>query len=254
MLKSTNNLQGLTIRATDGDLGSVKTFYFDETDWIVRYLVVDTGNWLPGKQVLIAPECIGPADPSQDVLSVTLTQDQVKNSPDVDTDKPVSRQQEIGLRQYYNWPAYWTMRDPIVAEALTARPGGADILPPSAADVAEVEAGDPHLYSMREVTGCYIEATDGSIGHVEDFIVDTESWHVRYMVVDTRNWLPGGKKVLIAPAWIRSITWEDSRVYVELSQTEISTSPEWRGASDALTRDYETELYRHYGQPTYWQG
>lgn len=253
MLQSTNDLQGFTIRATDGDLGGVYTFYFDGAAWVVRYLVVDTGHWLPGRRVLIAPEALGAADPSQSVLSVSLTRDEVQNSPDIDTDKPVSRQQETVLRQYYNWPAYWTMHDPLVAQALTARPGGAAAIPPAEADIVDVERGDPDLHSMREVTGYYIEASDGSIGHVEDFIVDTETWDVRYMVVDTRNWLPGGKKVLISPTWIERVSWEDSRVYVALSQTEIKTSPEWHGASTALSRDYETELYSHYGRPTYWR-
>jgi uncharacterized protein YrrD len=252
MLYSTNDLHGFTIRATDGDLGSVRTFYFDNATWVVRYLVVDTGNWLPGRRVLIAPECIGVSDPSQGVLSVSLTQEQIKHSPDIDTDKPVSRQQEMSLRQYYNWPAYWTMRDPLVAEVLTARPGGVSAIPPAATEVVEVEPGDPHLHSMREVTGYYIEATDASIGHVEDFIVDSETWHVRYIVVDTRNWLPGGKKVLIAPAWIDSVSWELSRVYVNHAEHEINTSPEWHGLSEALSRDYEAELYNHNGRPTYW--
>lgn len=252
MLQSVNDLRGLTIRATNGDLGSVYTFYVDDVDWVVRYLVVDTGHWLPGKRVLIAPDCLGAADPSQGVLSVSLTREQVKDSPDIDTDKPVSRQQETTLRRYYNWPAYWTMRDPFVAQALMARPGGAAAIPAAEAEVIDVESGDPYLRSMREVIGYYIEASDGSIGHVEDFIVDTDTWHVRYMVVDTHNWLPGGKKVLISPNWIGSVVWEQSTVHVALSQAEIKTSPEWHGTSAMLSRDYETELYSHYGRPTYW--
>jgi len=252
MLYSTHEIQGFTIRATDGDLGSVRTFYFDDLSWVVRYLVVDTGHWLPGKRVLIAPECIGVSDPSERVLSVHLTQDEVKQSPDIDTDKPVSKQQEMRLRQYYNWPSYWTMRDPLVAQSLTAYPGGAAAIPPAAAEMVDVEPGDPYLRSMREVTGYYIETTDGSIGHVKDFIVDSETWHVRYIVVDTHNWLPGGKKALIAPNWIHSVDWEQSSVHVSLSQSEIKASPEWNGTSDALSRDYETELYNHYDRPKYW--
>jgi hypothetical protein len=202
--------------------------------------------------VLIAPECIGVCDPSPGVLLVHLTQEQIKNSPDIDTDKPVSRQQEMILRHHYDWPAYWTMRDPIVAEVMTARPSGVSAIPPAETEVIEVDPGDPHLHSMRDVTGYYIQATDASIGHVEDFIIDSEAWHVRYIVVDTRNWLPGGKKVLVAPNWIKSVSWELSRVYVALSEDEIKASPEWHGTSETLSRDYEIELYNHYGRPTYW--
>ena len=63
------------------------------------------------------------------------------------------------------------------------------------------EANDVHLRSANKVTGYRIGATDGDIGHVEDFIIDDETWEIRYMVVDTQNWWPG-KKVLVAPQWI----------------------------------------------------
>jgi sporulation protein YlmC with PRC-barrel domain len=250
MLYNIRDIQGFTIRATDGDLGSVRTFYFDDASWVVRYLVVDTGYWLPGRRVLIAPECIGAADPSQEVLSVNLTQEEVKHSPDIDTDKPVSKQQEMRLRQHYNWPSYWTMRDPLVAQSLTAYPGGAAAIPPAAIEMVDVEPGDPYLRSMREVIGYHIQASDGQIGHVEDFIIDTDTWNVRYMVVDTRNWLPG-KNVLVALDWIREVNWTDSQVHIELPRDHIKDSPEF-DASEPVNRDYELKLYDYYGRPAYW--
>jgi hypothetical protein len=76
---------------------------------------------------------------------------------------------------------------------------------------------DSHLRSTKAVTGYHIEALDGELGHVDGFIVDDESWAIRYMEVATRNWWPG-KKVLVSPAWIDRMSWEDSKVYVGARQ------------------------------------
>jgi hypothetical protein len=250
MLVNINKLHGYTIQATDGDIGTVRTWYFDDLSWVIRYLVVDTGTWLPGKRVLIAPEAVGQPDIMAETLVVKLTREQVENSPDIDTDKPVSRQQQIALHAYYAWSEYWA-GDALVAEAAMARPGIPLPPPPSVSpEPVEIERGDPHLQSMREVIGYYIEASDGSIGHVEDFIVDTTSWHIRYMVVDTRNWLPG-KKVLVAPTWISRINWADAQVHVDLTQDSIKQSPQWDPQSP-IQRQYEEQLFKHYDRPRYW--
>ena len=100
------------------------------------------------------------------------------------------------------------------------------------------------------MTGCHIQATDGEIGHVEDYLVDDQSWAIRYMVVDTTNWW-AGKKVLVAPAWIGRVDWAQSKVHVILTRAQIQTSPEYDPAR-AVERAYETRLYSHYGQPRYW--
>lgn len=249
MLQSATELQSYTIRTRDGDIGSVQAFYFDDAEWCVRYIVVDTGSWWSNKRVLISPAAVEHVDAEQRVLSVHLTRQQVQDSPDIDTEKPVSRQQEIALHAHYNWPAYWTMRDPLVAQALTARPGGAPAPMPPSATSEPLPTGDPHLRSAREVTGYYIQASDGSIGHVEDFIIDNATWHIRYIVVDTRNWLPG-RKVLISPTWIREVNWTDSQVHVEMTQEQIKNSPAWDPES-ALNPDYESRLHDHYNKPMY---
>jgi sporulation protein YlmC with PRC-barrel domain len=254
MLRNVKDLQGYTIQATDGDIGSVRTFYFDDRDWRVRYLVVDTGNWLPGKRVLLSPESLHSPLLDTEDLPVNLTRDQVRDSPDIDTDRPVSRQQEVALHAHYNWPAYWTMRDPLVAQDLVARPGGPPVPPPgipaATPDLIDAQHRDVHLHSMREVIGYHIQASDGQIGHVEDIIIDTDTWAVHYIIIDTRNWLPG-KKVLVAPDWIEEVNWTDSQVHVELSRDQIKDSPEF-DASTPVNRDYELKLYDYYGRPTYW--
>lgn len=255
MLHSVKELQGYTIQATDGDIGTVRTFYFDDESWCIRYLVVDTGNWLPGKRVLLAPIALSEPSPATQHMPVNLTREQVRHSPDVDTDIPVSRQQEMALHEHYNWPAYWTMRDPLVANVFIARPGGPPGPPPAAPaplpEDIDQRRGDAHLRSMREVLGYHIGARDGQVGHVEDFLIDTESWLIRYLVIDTRNWWPG-KKVLIAPSWIQEINWHISQVEVDLRRDQIKGSPEFNTA-EPVTRDYERELYDYYGRPAYWR-
>ncbi len=121
--------------------------------------------------------------------------------------------------------------------------------PEEGAVMAE-ERGDPHLRSTKEVEGYYIRATDGEIGHVEDFVVDDEEWAIRYVVVDTRNWLPG-RKVLVSPRWISHLSWPQKEVYVDLTRDETKSAPEW-DPDAPLDRQYEMRLHEHYGRPPYW--
>jgi len=109
---------------------------------------------------------------------------------------------------------------------------------------------DPHLRSTRDVSGHHIQAADGEIGHVDDFIIDDETWAIRYIVIDTRNWWPG-KKILVSPKWIERVSWDEAKVFVNLSRETIKRSPEYKEAS-LLTRDYETGLHRHYNRQGYW--
>jgi hypothetical protein len=212
--------------------------------------VVDTGKWLPGRKVLISPIALGGVDWEGKKLQVKLSRQQVENSPDVVTHKPVSRQYEIALSKYYGYPYYWTGPDvwgpaalpEVPIEGVLEREGEAnEVLPEE----------DLHLHSVVEVAGYYIDATDGQIGHVDDFIVEDTTWEIRYLVIDTRNWLVG-KKVLIAPGWIHRVNWRDSKVYVNLSRDTIQNSPEYDG-SLPVAREYETQLHQHYDQPRYWE-
>jgi hypothetical protein len=109
---------------------------------------------------------------------------------------------------------------------------------------------DHHLRSTHAVTGYHIQATDGEIGHVEDFIIDDETWTIRYLLVNTLNWWPG-KKVLVSPLWIDRVSWGESKVFVNLSRETIKHSPEYT-EEFLLTRDYEDELHRHYNRRGYW--
>lgn len=256
MLYPVSDLKGYTISATDGEIGEVQDFYFDDQDWAIRYLVVDTGRWIAGRKVLISPLSIGRADRDNQSIEVKLTKEQIENSPSIDTDKPVSRQYETSYYDYYGYPYYWG--GPYLWGPM-AHPGGIDVPPArdpamdaereAAARRERRESNDPHLRSARDVTGHYIEANDGDIGHVEDFIVDDQDWAIRYMLVDTKNWWPG-KKVVVAPDWIERISWSDSRVYVNESRDNIQHAPEY-SSREILNRDFESKLHRHYNRAPY---
>ncbi len=246
MLRSLKELQGYTIDAIDGEIGSVYDFYFDDQKWTIRYLVVDTGNWLAGRRVLLSMMALGQPDWEQRTFPVSLTQEQVENSPNIDTNKPVSRQMEEDLHGYYGWAPYWR----------PAAPGGGTGAIAAAQIAAAVEQEEksgtshPHLRSTKEVLGYHIQATDGGIGHVEDFVTEDDVWVVRYMVVNTRNLLPG-KDVLIAPTWVKRVNWAERMVEVDLSQETIQNSPEF-DPSAPVNRRYELRLYDYYGRPKYW--
>lgn len=242
------DLKGSEIVATDGEIGKLDDFYFDDSSWTIRYLVASTGNWFVGKDVLLSPFAVAKTDSSNQQIKVNLTRAQVDASPGIDTDKPVSRQHEASYYDYYGYPYYWSgpyLWGPLYYPQLS----DTDVEIVEEERVEQKQTGDVHLRSAAKVTGYHIDASDGEIGHVEDFIIDDKTWEIRYMVVDTRNWLPG-KKVLIAPRWIERVSWEDSKVYVNLSREAIESGPEYR--PDALNRAYEGKLYEHYKRPKYW--
>ena len=251
MLHSFNRIRGYAIHASDDDIGSLHDLYFDDQSTAVRYLVVDTGSWLPGRRVLLTPAAIGGVDTARQGIVTGLTRRQVEDSPDVATDKPVSRQEEMTLHTYYGWAPYWSM--PPGAGTLAPYWGGAlpPATPPGQDPVAEEiaarerEQADPHLRSTREVAGYHVAATDGEIGHVEDFLIDDGTWAINLLGIDTRNWLPG-RKVVISPGWLRGVDWPNRRIEVELTREQIKSGPEY---DPAMTVDegYLEQLRAHYG-------
>ena len=258
MLRSVKQLEGFAIGASDGPIGKVKDFYFDDEAWVVRYLVADTSKWLGGRDVLISPYSLGKPDWDGKSLPVTVTKEQVRNSPGVDSDLPVSRQYERSYLGYYGYPYYWgssglwgqgfypgalplgTGYDPYdtyqgYVRAPTARDGD----------------NDPHLRSCNSVTGHHILATDGEIGHVQGFLLDDSTWSIRYLIVDTSNWWVG-HKVLVSPEWIERVNWADSTVSVDLKRQQIKDAPAY-DASAPFGRDEENALYGHYTRNGYWR-
>jgi len=247
MLRSLKELKNYSLEAKDGKIGRCKDFLFDDEHWTVRYMVADTGKLLPGRKALISPISIGQPDWSRQVFPVRLTKEQIKEAPDLDEDAPVSRQYELDMSLYYGWSYYWHGTYPW---GFAAYPGALYDKPPVEKDLTATDLGDNHLRSVDEVRGYHIQATDNEIGHVEDFIMDDESWAIRYMVVDTLNWLPG-RKVLVSPMWITTISWADRKVAVDMNREQIKDSPKYDPALP-VNREYEEHLYDFYGRPKYW--
>lgn len=247
MLRSLKSLRDYTIRALDGDIGSIHAFLFDDLTWTVRYLVVKTGGWLTGRRVLLSPIVVDAPDWERHILPVRLTQEQIREAPPVNADKPVSRQMEEELHTHYGWSPYWrNPMPPIGAGAMAA----AQAIAATAEEKKGQRQQDVHLRSSHEVIGYHIQARDGEIGHVDDFIAEDDTWIIRYLVVDTRTLLPG-KKVLVAPTWVEKVDWVGRSVQVDLSRETIKDSPEF-DPSAPVNRRYEVRLYDYYGRPKYW--
>lgn len=213
---------------------------FDDVRWRTRYLVADTRRSLAGRKVLISTVALNEPDwPSQEV-PVTLSRDHVRNGPGLELDEPVSRQHERTLSETFGWPAYWVHHLPAWPEAGATAPR----TQPSGAAVVR---GDPHLRSAREVVGYRVHADDGDVGRVNDLIVESDDWSIRYLMVDTQPWWPGGR-VILAPGWTRDIDWAERRVHVELTRALIRGAPPY-DPTQPVNRAYEERLYDHYGRP-----
>jgi hypothetical protein len=251
MLRKAKDVMDFTLGARDGEIGRVKDFYFDEKSWTVRYLVADTGKWLELRRVLISTFAIRGFRDGDHLVEVDLTKDQITNSPSIEEHAPVSRQYELEYYNYYGWPYYW--RGPALWGA-SARPAYRYYPAPSpdASPLAMPEhSNDPNLRSTEEVMGYHIQAQDGEIGHVADFLIEDEDWVIRYLVVDTRNWWPG-KHVLLPPAWATALDWDRSKVHVDLDRETIKGAPHY-DLSHWMSREYETKLFDYYGRPPYWE-
>ncbi|ASJ75670.1 PRC-barrel domain-containing protein [Granulosicoccus antarcticus] len=235
MLISLKNLNDFTIAASDGPIGHLTNCYFDDASWVTRYLVVKTdGTWFNRQSLLVSPISIRVVDIETRTIHLTLTREQLKHSPDIDTEKTVSRQHEIEYHKYYGYPTYWkalgiwgygdhpyelnsehALYDPTCAEG---RQSSSDEVP----DGSKTKAhhNDPHLRSTEEVLGYYIYATDGDIGHADDLLIDNESWSIRYLVVKTGHWWKE-TRVLIVPRAIKEVSWAKSVVTVAMTREGI---------------------------------
>lgn len=207
MLRSLNKLLGSTILAKDGELGKIHDFLFDDRAWTVRYLDIETGSWLSSRRVLLSPSAAGRPDWEKLVVPVDLTMDQVRNSPDIDTAKPVSRQEEIAMVRHYGWAAYWTMEPPLLpVQEWTVTPSAPE--------------GDPHLRSVREVATYGATTGDEEIGRIDDFIMEDANWFIRYLVVNTGSWF-SGQKLLLSTRWVGTVSWPHKQILFARSLDEM---------------------------------
>jgi hypothetical protein len=227
MLRSIKQLYGDKLGASDGEIGHVKDFYFDDQNWVVRYLVADTGSWLTGRKVLISPHACGSLDRAGKLVLVNLTRKQIEDSPPIESHKPLSRQYEEEYYRYYGWPYYWEGSGlwgmsgfPILELPPKPLPGG-----PVSGVGRLSESADAHLRSTQAVNGYHIQASDGTLGHICDFMMDGQSWAIRQLVIKTGHRF-SGKEVQIPTSKVGRISYEQSTVSVNLTSEAVAQSPE----------------------------
>ena len=255
MLHSVRNLEGMLIGATDGTIGRVRDFYFDDQAWVVRYAVVDTHEWLPGRKVLLSPHLLGEPAFGAGILPVSVSRERIRQSPGVDTDKPVSRQYEESYLGYYGYPVYWggsglwgqygypgTISNGMIPSAYRG---------PLRTPTANDPDADTHLRSCNAVRGYHIHGEDGEIGHVGGFLLDGHTWSLRYLIVRTSNWWLGND-VLISPEWVQDVSWKESMVYLALSRQMIRAAAPYDD-NVPLDRPAEEWLFSHYERQPYWR-
>jgi hypothetical protein len=262
MLFAVSGLEGCAVKASDGDVGSVTDFLFDDQNWKIRWMVVGAGHWLPRRRLLIHPSAIEPLtlppksqlpmmSPGDTLeLSVNLTRHEIEAGPHWDEDEPVNKDMEAALYDYYGWDPYWgashfgaalmpNAEQRIVADA--ERRDADDEIPP-------VDGAD-RLVSAASFKGYYVHALDGDIGHVENLLADDANWEIRYLVIATRNWWPG-KIVQLSPYAVKAIDWFGEHVNMNVTRDQVQSAPAWDPLA-MIDEAREEELHRHYDWPGY---
>jgi hypothetical protein len=250
MIRCMTGLRGYILAARDGEIGRCRDFLFDDQDWSLRFMVADTGKWLSGKKVLVAPISLGEPDWAWNRFPVTLTRQQIEDSPLLDEHLPVSRQYERQYHEYYDLPMYWggaaawgswPVSDGTVAGKKEAE---------NKEDAPEEESDEKHLQSMADVLGYHISARDGEVGHLDDLIVDAATWTIRQIVIDTRNWIPG-RRVLLSPDSVNEIDLAERKLLVDRYIQEVRNGVEYDPGAP-INKESEERLYDYYGRPREW--
>lgn len=261
MLHTLNDLTGFSINATDGKIGAVKDCYFDDKQWVIRYFIVETGTWLGNRKVLLSPISIKYLNLEEKTIALSITMNQVKNSPQVDTHQPISQQYEIDYLSYYGYPAYWGNAGfwgAYASPAMIASGSAASLLQRNddlkIADTfvaAQSAPNDLHLRSCNDTIQYQVQALDGELGHLHGLLVDEDTWAVRYFIVSTGNWWLG-HQVLMAPSWIKEINWIDAKISVDMTRQQLKSAPIF-DPGVPLSRQKELGIHRHYNRPGYWE-
>jgi uncharacterized protein YrrD len=256
MLRSADALQACQIKSSDGVLDKINDLYFDDDYWVVRYLVVDTSNWLIRRKALISPIALEIPDWLNNTIQTNLSQEQINNCPGIGVHRPVSRQQEIKYCAYYGYPIYWRGNglwgEGLYPNGKLSANSERDTQPNANAVKAFAEAHkeDPHLRSWCHVKGFSLCAADGEIGQIHDFLLDEQTFAIRYVIVQTNDWWLG-HQVLIAPQWFMNVQWSDSKVVIKHTREEVKSAPSYH-SGDSFDRNREEDMHHHYGVSGYW--
>ncbi|WP_096201127.1 PRC-barrel domain-containing protein [Bacillus sp. FJAT-45350] len=247
-----NLLRRFTVMAKDGEVGKIDDFYFEDEKWTVRYIVVNTIPWFPGGKVLLSPISVEKVNIEDEIIYVELTKEQVKNSPDIDFARPVSKQMELDYHHYFGYPYYWSPLG-VWGHGSYAR-DLATLSSDYEKEYVDTEVNH-HLRSVKEITGAVtgygIFALDDEFGQVKDMIIEDKTWTIRYFMVDTVKWLPS-RNVIIAKDWIEEINWSAKHVRVNITKDEVKNSPEFF-PDQPIDRKYEKDIYDFYRRKNYWE-
>ncbi len=248
MLYNANDLRGFKLEALDGDIGQCEDFLFDDEHWTIRYMDARAGNWFTGTRVLISPVALREPDWEGQRFPVNLSREQIKDSPAITEDQPISRRYEASYYQYYGYGYYWLGNDVWGAGAspylLQDDVLAQQIEPPQ-------PEGDKHLRSLKEVTDYSVTIDDERIGKVDGFLVEDSTWALRYLIADTGKWL-SHHRVVLPPSLIKEISWADHAVALNVSKEALEQAPAYDD-NGPLTREYEQQYYQHFGKRPYWQ-
>lgn len=224
---SLKKLLGRKLGASDGEIGLVKDFYFEDRRWSLRYVIADTGSWLAGRQVLLSPYAFGHCDQSDGCLPIKLTRQQIDDSPAIDLHKPISRRYEESYHAYYGLPPYWNEGG--LWGGIAGLPMHTPPYPASAAqanrDSQPADPNDLHLRSTQSIIGYELQTSDGVLGSVTDFLVDDYGWMVRFLVIETGSWF-SGKEVRISPQDIASVSYAEAKVFARSTKETIMRASE----------------------------
>lgn len=247
MLWNASALKGYPIKATDGELGTVCDLMYEESNWAIRWVVVDTGDWLSGRLVVLPVAVVGQPDPEAHCVPARLTMKQVEQSVGVDSvrtgnsDSLDCEQENLPQgRDHYIWGHHDGNTPPAIALDPRVLSGATR----ATADMA-VARGDGHVSSISAITGYSIEATDGHIGHAEDFLIDTALWQVRYLIVHTSRWWPS-EKLLVSPLSVERIDRHESTIHIAETRQRVKDSPPYI-AADTVDGAFEELFHTYYG-------
>jgi len=253
MLRSLKELLNYKILTTDESFGKVDDFFFDDRDWVIRYMVLDTHKWLTGRKLLIPPVALDRPNWEARVLPVKISKEEILKSPSISKHEPVSMQHEKKLYDYFGWHPYW-IKGGLLDSPVTEPDREVESKPESydgtIGEINEDNAPNAHLRSIREIIGYLVRAKDGKVGHVRDLIVDDNTWEIIYAVINTRKELDR-EEVLVAVKWIDEIDWQDSHVRIILKTETVNKSPVY-DPGEPINREYEEMLFDYYGRPKYW--
>lgn len=260
MIYRWTDLEGVTLRGTDGEIGTVQDLLFDADRWRIRYAVVKTGDWFEGRRILVAPSDLRLEQVVDRNLPVSIARERVAASPVFDMEAGLTPEQVQSLHNYYGWPFYWegeADNAPIGPQGFLASIPLIELsasireqMPMEGLNDIGQTTQNPRLRSLNSMRGFSIRARDGEFGNVADFLFENEEWRIYYLVVDTGGWF-GGRQVIVSPTWTEVVNWDQSQVSMDLKQETIAHSPEY-DPNTPLTRDFETNLYDHYGKNRYW--